>query len=689
MGRIDRVKTAVRLKDYAEDTLETAHGGYVCPNCKSGTGPNGTPAFSVRGERWKCFACDAGGDVIDLAKIIEGTADTNAACSALESWAGIGSDAVAVTSPSIGQRKNAVGGHQATQEAREAETRTDTAGRADAAEMTRYRDAERAYIEKARERIEDAREYIEARGFTVEQARAWGWGFDPDAGGAKDASGEWCKRGRVVIPFPGSDCYHIDRATAPGAKAGKYNKPAAERVGGQPLWWPERAKDADAVFLVEGPLDALALEAEGVAAVAACGTATENAVREIKARGFAGCVVVATDPDEAGERAYAAASAALEAADMPFTRLEWPADGEAKLDACELRRVRPDEFRELVGEAESEAAAIGYGFKAEARAKYLAQLKIIDPQSVALDLYEGKEAKPPTPTGFGAFDKVLGGGMIDGQLYAFGGGSSVGKTSFMLQIADHIAESGRDVLFVTIEQSARELVAKSLSRLASAECAQYGSVTAGDIANPERRAGWSLPMLDAFDRACVAYRDSVCPRMHYIEAEGSPTVANIERAAKAIGASAAEPPVIMIDYLQLLAAPNDRSSDKQSIDENVKQLRQLARDVGTPVMVISSLNRTAYYMPVDMPSFKESGSIEYSADVLFGIQPRDLEKKLDDFGEFEAKKHGKKIFRKMKHSKTRRLEIPIIKNRSGETTDDAIPCDFNAAKNVFSFDVRE
>ena len=81
-----------------------------------------------------------------------------------------------------------------------------------------------------------------------------------------------------------------------------------------------------------------------------------------------------------------------------------------------------------------------------------------------------------------------------------------------------------------------------------------------------------------------------------------------------------EPPVVVIDYLQILAPADMRATDKQNTDKAVLELKRLSRDCEVPVIAVSSFNRENYYQPVSMASFKESGAIEYSSDVLIGLQ---------------------------------------------------------------------
>ena len=113
-------------------------------------------------------------------------------------------------------------------------------------------------------------------------------------------------------------------------------------------------------------------------------------------------------------------------------------------------------------------------------------------------------------------------------------------------------------------------------------------------------------------------------------------------------------PVIIIDYLQILAPYSDRATEKQNTDKSVMELKRISRDFKTPVIGISSFNRASYKEAVTMEAFKESGAIEYSSDILIGLQLKGAGKK--DFEANEAKSKD-----------PREIELIILKNRNGKT----------------------
>ena len=62
-----------------------------------------------------------------------------------------------------------------------------------------------------------------------------------------------------------------------------------------------------------------------------------------------------------------------------------------------------------------------------------------------------------TPTGISELDRVLGGGIVEGGLMLIGGDPGIGKSTLLLQVCSHLAESGRRVLYVSGEESARQI----------------------------------------------------------------------------------------------------------------------------------------------------------------------------------------------------------------------------------------
>lgn len=308
---------------------------------------------------------------------------------------------------------------------------------------------------------------------------------------------------------------------------------------------------------------------------------------------------------------------------------------------------------------------------------------IVDPATVAAALYLMEGCEEPIPTGFANLDRVLGGGLRPG-LVTIGAISSLGKTTLAVQIADNIAATGKPVLFVTIEQSAREIAAKSLARIMGRASDRMGATPVNDLFSPSRRDEWSEDRNLLFVKACNEYTNTVAPYLRIMEANEQPGVTDIEAAAEVVRSQYGTAPIVFIDYLQLLKAQSDRDTDKRAIDRNVTAVRQMARRMHTPVIVISSLNRASYTDSISLESFKESGSIEYSSDVLLGLQPRNMETRLSGSSNESARKYlGKQIVAEAKEGNQRELELKVLKNRNGGNVNATAQLIFDGACSTF------
>ncbi|MBP3907859.1 MAG: toprim domain-containing protein [Turicibacter sp.] len=255
------------------------------------------------------------------------------------------------------------------------------------------------------------------------------------------------------------------------------------------------------------------------------------------------------------------------------------------------------------------------------------------------------------PTGFSELDRTLGGGLFEG-LYFIGALSSLGKTTFTLQVADRVAQQGHDVLIISLEMARSELMAKSISRLTFTVDSRYAKTTRGITT-----AAYYKHYSDE-ERACInqAINEYATYAEHIFitESVGNTTVDEVRRLIDNHVKITGNKPLVVIDYVQILRPLDPRMSDKQAVDYNVMELKRISRDFKIPIIGISSLNRQSYKEKISMTSFKESGAIEYSSDILIGLQFKDAGDPKFDVDEAKAKDE-------------RQIELVILKNRNGKT----------------------
>jgi replicative DNA helicase len=127
-------------------------------------------------------------------------------------------------------------------------------------------------------------------------------------------------------------------------------------------------------------------------------------------------------------------------------------------------------------------------------------------------------------------------------------------------------------------------------------------------------------------------------------------------------------PLVIIDYIQILAPYDLHATDKQNTDKAVLELKRLSRAADIPIIGISSFNRDNYNEPVSMAAFKESGAIEYSSDVLIGLQYPYMEYKP---GEGDAGRKSRirasraADIRRSRAGEPLDINLKILKNRNG------------------------
>ena len=622
------------LKDYAERALTKSKGGlYNCPICGSGTGPNKDGALGIydNGQRWKCqsIKCGQGGDIFDLYAAFND-------CTLNEATKAI----------------IALYGSAPQPPARNYLSQKSVEGKPiDTAKIDRFIDSSAALLEAS-----PGASYLQGRGFTLDTMRRFKLGYSPD---------EYNKPLKqrlpsIVIPYPGAS-YYITRPVNDKA----YDKPKTAEAGTEPLFNAQALySGAGAVFVVESQLCAISIEQAGGAAVALGNSGKGRLLQQLKDKPTTAALIICLDNDEPGRKAQQEMAAALEGMGVFYLQANIAGahkDPNEALqhDAGELRRAISAAIMDAGKARQAEAMEAAAAYQQESAAGYIDQFFNGVADSVNT---------PAIPTGFIGLDKLLEGGLYEG-LYIIGAISSLGKTTYVLQMADQIAAAGHDVIVFSLEMARAELMAKSISRLTFKLTQQRRNAkTTRGITTGKRYAGYSDAEMQLIEKAREEYREKISPRVWIREGIGDLGVEQIRAAVERHINLTGRKPVIVIDYLQILAPYDIRATDKQNTDKAVLELKRISRDHKIPVIGISSFNRDNYTAPVNMAAFKESGAIEYSSDVLIGLQYQGM-----DYQEGEADGARQKRIRKLikdneqaaRKGEGVQIQLQILKNRNG------------------------
>lgn len=296
-----------------------------------------------------------------------------------------------------------------------------------------------------------------------------------------------------------------------------------------------------------------------------------------------------------------------------------------------------------------------------------------------LDEIETNLTTPVISSGFIYIDKLFNGGLYPG-LYTIGAISSLGKTAFTLQMADQIAEHGQPVLFFSLEMPRTELIARSISRLMTQnnynECKNIGT---NQVLYGKAREYHKVEFENAFNY----YNDKIFPNLKIIECPFNTNHKYITKTVDSYVEKTGIKPVVFIDYLQIINIDKEDVTEKRGIDNIVKALKQLSRDLRLIVFVVSSFNRENYNSPVSFNSFKESGGIEYTSDFILGLQLSILDELKDDIKNKNGFNAQLKEAKKGNIEGMREVSLVILKNRNGISN--SIQClKFYGKNNLFT-----
>lgn len=251
-------------------------------------------------------------------------------------------------------------------------------------------------------------------------------------------------------------------------------------------------------------------------------------------------------------------------------------------------------------------------------------------------------------------------------LYALGATSSLGKTTFISQMADQLSAAGVNVLFFSLEQNKFEMISKGVARANARLVLEEGEDIFNVPSAIDIRAGQSVS--EHMSEAVERYADET--KNEYII--GGSFKMNVERiidiTKKFMGSHKEDaPPVIIIDYLQVVV-PANGASVRENVDTIVQRLKQFQKDTNVTIIIISSFNRANYAAQVSFESFKESGGIEYTCDVIWGMQLACIDTN-EAFDSDKATNSKRKILNEAKGENPRKIELVVLKNRYGSIND--------------------
>lgn len=203
---------------------------------------------------------------------------------------------------------------------------------------------------------------------------------------------------------------------------------------------------------------------------------------------------------------------------------------------------------------------------------------------------------PGASTGIAELDQATG-GLRPGELWVVCAETSGGKSALCVQMAAEALDRNENVLFVTLELSAAEVVGRFVSVM---HRCPYGWITKPRTLPKMRFEGIKQTM------------ERIARSGLYILDQGGLTIENIVTHAKQL-ADRVKLSMVVVDYVQLVDGGRQKGeSREQEVSRVSRLLKQLAKTLGCPVVSPSQLN--------DEGKVRESRAIAHDSDTMLIIR---------------------------------------------------------------------
>jgi replicative DNA helicase len=305
-----------------------------------------------------------------------------------------------------------------------------------------------------------------------------------------------------------------------------------------------------------------------------------------------------------------------------------------------------DEVNELIDEVEQRIFTISEDrFKIDVHSMKENVMRAID---VMNDAYDRKGGITGLATGFPELDRMTG-GLHPSEMTVIAARPSMGKTSLVMNIAEHVAINGnRAVGIFSLEMSVDQLTQRLLCSRARVNLQKLREGFLGERDFP----------------AITAAAAKLAEAKMFIDDASSMTILELRAKARRLKAQH-DISLLIVDYLQLLRSNSRKSQDNRQIEvtEISAGLKGLAKELKIPVVIAAQLNRQPEARHGGKPrlsDLRESGSIEQDADMV-GLLVRPEIYEEDEEARHEMAGEAELIIAKQRNGPVGEIHLTFLK----------------------------
>lgn len=232
-------------------------------------------------------------------------------------------------------------------------------------------------------------------------------------------------------------------------------------------------------------------------------------------------------------------------------------------------------------------------------------------------------------TGYNNLDNIIG-GLRKSEYILLGARPSIGKTALAINIAENLLTQGKTVAFFSYEMSKVQLVERLLKSASMVETGYKRNMSADEWRKLQNAANFFINrnlFIDDNPNKSVSDMQSMCRKL---------------KRQKGLD-------LVIIDYLQKVKS-NVRGSKREQLEQVSNDIKNMAKMLNVPVLVVSSLSRANETRDIKVPvmsDLRETGQLEFDADVIMFL-------------------HRQYYYDRTNENIKRDADIIVAKNRNGK-----------------------
>ena len=258
---------------------------------------------------------------------------------------------------------------------------------------------------------------------------------------------------------------------------------------------------------------------------------------------------------------------------------------------------------DLIQSSERRLSEISINSNPETAESYKVANKLSDVIGVMLEKLEGEYKNENVETGIDLLDKYTNGGFQKSDYIIVAARPSVGKTAFAVSLIRNMIKKNKSVAFFSLEMPSTQIITRLLSCTSRVELSKLftGNLTEREVSHINSAA------------------DKIFQSELYLVDEPNMKLSDLRSRARML-VREKKIEIIFIDYIGLIESGLDiRTPRHEQVGYISKALKQLARELNIPVVVLCQVSRDTADQEPQLNNLRDSGSIEQDADLVMFI----------------------------------------------------------------------